>query len=231
MKRKKTVALAILFGGIAVALSSVTLSFLGGNASLINNFLIGHNKSSIDEEFEGGTQTTGSKVFGKIVKVKNEDNVPCYVRVYMDFSNSDAENKSKLSNDDKTNTESQFYEAAKAISDSDGKDTYIEQLASATGTVAPAWIYVPDTDLGGYYYYLLPLEPNTETGSLIQQVKVENGADEGSIKDFNIFVYSETVGTKDSASDVNWESLTPEEKEAWKTKALNAWTEFLQLGP
>ena len=217
MKRKRTVAIVAFFAvALIVTLTALTLGFLGDSVFIDNKFIIGRNKSKVEEETDNYSQTNGTKNYKKEVTVKNEDNVPCYVRVFMDFSNSDAEAKSKFSN----KSAEENPEATDFYTNSD----YKTELAKATNTVAEKWMYVPDTDatLGGYYYYKIPIDPGTSTDTLIKQVQVNNQSE---IKDFNILVYSETVRADDPAPD--WSKLTDAQKTEWANKAKAAWTSFL----
>ena len=222
MKKKKTVAAAAAaVVGLIVGLSAVTLGFLGDSVGIGNKFTIGHNKSKVDEKTDNYNQTTGDKTYTKEVRVQNEDNVPCFVRVYMDFSNSVAEGKCEFSNDEKEKGESAaFY----------SNDAYRSELAAATNTTAEKWIYVPHADdslLGGYFYYIIPVDPGESTDTLIKQVKIANGDSADAIKDFNILVYSETVRSDEKAPD--WSKLSNAEKEAWAIKAKTAWKSFLNV--
>ncbi|MBO5561529.1 MAG: hypothetical protein J6A07_07725 [Firmicutes bacterium] len=220
MKKKKTVAAAAAaVVGLIVGLSAVTLGFLGDSVGIGNKFTIGHNKSKVDEITDNYNQTTGDKTYTKEVRVQNEDNVPCFVRVYMDFSNSAAEDKCEFSNDEKGDS---------AVFHSN--DAYRSELAAATNTTAEKWIYVSHADdslLGGYFYYIIPVDPGESTDTLIKQVKIKNGDNADAIKDFNILVYSETVRSDEKAPD--WSKLSDEEKEAWAIKAKTAWESFLNV--
>lgn len=226
MKRKRTVVIAAaVAAACAVALSALTLGFLGDSTGIANKFIIGHNKSTVEEEDDNYSQTTNLKDYKKEVTVKNEDNVPCYVRVYMDFSNSVAEGKSKLSNkaESQAPTDDDFYK----------NSAYKTALAAATNTVAEKWFFIPESDvtdgtiLGGYYYYAIPIDPDKSTDTLIKQVRVDNGTNADTIKDFNILVYSETVRSDDDAPD--WSKLSNAEKAQWVTKAKDAWKAFLTI--
>ena len=143
-----------------VGVTALTLGFLGDNTAITNKFKIGHNKSSVDEDVGDLAQSTGTKYHKKIVKIKNEDNVPCYVRVYMDFSDSTYAERSSLSNESAETAEAAenltYYSAERKIDTADGKNTYIEMLADATNTTAKKWVFIPESDkdgvlLGGYY--------------------------------------------------------------------------------
>ena len=239
-KKRKLVAVAVLAIMAVVGATALTLGFLGDNTAITNKFKIGHNKSSVYEELGDLAQSTGTKYHKKIVKIKNEDNVPCYVRVYMDFSDSAYADKSYLSNGSAETAEAAgnltYYSAKRKIDGSDDVETYIEKLASATNTTAEKWVFIPettDTDgalLGGYYYYIVPVEPGKSTDSLIQWIKIENGATADDIKAFNVLVYSETVkATEEPVTDEQWDDLNDTDKETCLTNAKNAWIDFLTV--
>ena len=238
-KKRKLVAVAVLAAMAMVGVTALTLGFLGDNTAITNKFKIGHNKSSVDEDVGDLAQSTGTKYHKKIVKIKNEDNVPCYVRVYMDFSDSTYAEKSSLSNGSAETAEAAkaltYYSAERKIDTNDDKETYIERLAAAANTTAQKWVFIPEsgTDgalLGGYYYYIVPVEPGKSTDSLIQWIKIENGDDADNIKAFNVLVYSETVRAPEKpVTDAEWAALDDEGKETCLKNARNAWIDFLTV--
>ena len=239
-KKRKLVAVAVLVAMAMVGVTALTLGFLGDKTAITNKFKIGHNKSSVEEDVGDLAQSTGTKYHKKIVKIKNEDNVPCYVRVYMDFSDSTYAKKSSLSNESAETAEAAgaltYYSAERKIDTSDGENTYIEMLAAAANTTAKKWVFIPENDtedgalLGGYYYYIVPVEPGKSTDSLIQWIKIENEDDANNIKAFNVLVYSETVRAPEKpVKDAEWAALDSEEKKNCLTNARNAWKDFLTV--
>ena len=111
----------------------------------------------------------------KVVSVKNTGSVPCFVRVFLDLSDSRfSDGKVKLSANG---------------TDYDSADEFHSHLPED-------WVYISDQHnaLDGYYYYTKALNPGGETTPLLSSVKTdfESVYD---IADFDILVYSESVQT------------------------------------
>ena len=214
MKKRKKIIVAAAISALVIGISCITVSYLGSTDSLDNKFRIGHNKSSVDEEFEPKIQQTGVNIYKKTVAVKNENNVPCYARLYVDFTDSVSAEKSYFSNDkytDDNGTGCDFYSAVRNVSE----DTFVKHL-NDNDSEGAKWVFVPDNQTGadavlaGYYYYTGVLEPGESTESLFKQVKVVNRDSNDDINAFNVLVYSETVQAKGY------------------TNYKAAWTEFLK---
>lgn len=149
-------------------------------AGKTNKFQIGTNVIEIEEngdkEHGDNTILSNGDVITKDVRVTNTGNIPCYVRVFLEFSNGDAADVSTLSADG-TNyyTEDEFKEK------------------SASNSLGNNWVY---SDSTGYYYYNKALDPGETTTSLIKSVKTDFDSADSNISSYDIIVHSESVQTK-----------------------------------
>lgn len=186
---------------IAVALVGIggTWAYFTHMQSLRNVFSVGTNTITITEEFEPPKEMeTGENVFKKKVQVENTGTVPCFVRVFVDFSDSSVTDMSQISPDG-----SAYYPAAE----------YTEHLPDG-------WVYISEEEngsLGGYYYYTEMIDPGKKTIPLFEKVKTHFDTEE-QIVDYDIIVYSESVQVLDmEGSDFSGSN-------AYK----DAWTEFME---
>ena len=137
-----------------------------------NNLYVGHNEIEIEEEFEPPSELKQDTQFKKEVKVRNTGNVPCYVRVFADFSDSEVRDVAEFSADGETFMSVGDYQAA------------IRERG---------WAYDPDT---GYYYYTVPVQPGDATPVLFHSVQVHFER-ESDIREFRIIVSAESIQTAD----------------------------------
>lgn len=165
----------LFLSGLFVALLSLggTLAYFTYVDRLKNQFTVGHSSIAIEEEFEPPKELeVGENIFKKRVQIKNNGTIPCYVRVYADFSSSKIKKLASISSN-----------GADFIS----AELYPEYLPDG-------WEYIEETNelLGGYYYWTMPVEINKTTAPLFDTVKVtfENA---GQVEDFDIILYSECV--------------------------------------
>ena len=92
MKKKKIMAAAagLLCGMIAV-ISAVSgtasaTAYMSDHADVNNQFVIGNNTTTVEEEFPTPTPVPPGEYVAKKVKVTNQGNVPCYIRVALSYS-------------------------------------------------------------------------------------------------------------------------------------------------
>jgi len=147
-------------------------------------------RETIEETFPTvESQKAGENTFQKEVAVKNNGTAPCYVRVYMNFSDSTIRDSSKLSIDG-TNFKKW--------------DDYLNKEATLPGTLLSdtadgEWIYLDSGNekLDKYFYYTKYLKPEESTDLLLKKIKTtyENLQQ---ITDFQVIVYSETVQAVDN---------------------------------
>lgn len=147
---------------------------------LQNEMTIGTNTIAVTEEFEPPAEMTqGENIYKKRISITNTGTVPCFVRVFVEFSDSSVRDKSEFSQD---RTADVFYPIAE----------YKENLPDN-------WEYVALMDqelLGGYYYYTQALKAGDTTTALVEQVKTTFEKQED-VTDYEIIVYGESVQTLD----------------------------------
>jgi hypothetical protein len=191
--------------------------------SKTNQITIAGNTISITEDYQPPVkQVEGENNFIKKVQVTNEDNTSAYIRVFMDFSDSDIKDKAKIKVETSNGTEI-YYEA--------------DQFA-ANFDAHPKWVYIPETEesdsdedsalLGGYYYYTEPVAPGESTDSLMEGVRVTY-EDATQIRDFDILVVADSIQTyvfddSKKVDDGYVENDNSKEADGWQ----DAWKQYLE---
>ncbi len=173
---KKKAGIIALMAAIFL-LSGVTAAYLSYENDVDNSFIVGTNTIEISEDYEPpGELTVGDNIFKKRVAVENTGNIPCFVRVFADFSDPAIRDISYISPDGV-----EWYAA----------DEYKYHLPQG-------WEYVEEDDelMGSYYYYTHILAPGEKTPLLFDSIKTVI-EDAGQIKDYEIIVYAESVQTLD----------------------------------
>lgn len=188
-KKKKIAAAAVITAAVMIVAVLVVYAYFSAFEGKDNTLTPADNTIEISEDYvPPAEQGEGSNIYKKQISVVNSSNAKCYIRVYMDFSDSGVRARSYLSNDPDQSAES-FYSANRSTEG----NTYIANL----GTQAPKWEFIPDNDtssLAGYYYYTEPVLSGESTEPLMTYVKTINAnADE--IKQYDIVVYSESIQT------------------------------------
>lgn len=199
MKNKKYIKLAVIAACLFSLCIGSTFAYLTYRQTIVNTFTVGHNEITVTEDYEPPKEMqAGDNRYKKNVQVKNTGTVPCFIRVYVAFSDGDIEKTSKLS--------------------PNGTDYY---PASEYGNHLPdGWAFIPentDQELGGYYYYTKPVESGQKTTALFQKVNTHFETAED-VKPYEIFVYAESVQTRDK------DGAEFSGADQWKS----AWTEFLE---
>lgn len=87
MHKKQKLIAAIGTISVAALVAFTSAYFVDGDTAT-NTFKIGHNVSTIEENFPSGKLEPG-KTYTKEVRVKNKDSVKCFVRVLAEPSDSD----------------------------------------------------------------------------------------------------------------------------------------------
>lgn len=197
IKLKKMAISAMLC--IAVVSAGTTAAYFLHNRNTGSGLTIGQNSIEINEDFlPGKKMTAGDNVYQDNVSVKNTGNIPCYIRIYAEFSDSTVEARSSLS-----------VNGSDFISAKEYKDH-----------LPDGWTYISsdeDDVLGGYYYWTSPVEPGAKTGELFKEVKTTfETADD--VKNYEIILYGESVQIKDK------EGAEFTGDDAWR----QAWAEFLE---
>lgn len=171
----------------------MTLAYLGTARKKENKVTVGKGDVTVTESNWVRPQTQHMEnSTEKSVAVTNTGTVPCFVRVYMEFSDSEVAGKATVKGADGNDYSWSDFESA---------------LAGATNTVSSKWKYVDsdtDNNLNGYFYYTEAVAPDGITAELIKAVNTDyngnNDTDSNTdrIRSYDIIVYSETVQTVDT---------------------------------
>ena len=201
---------AAVIGFLAAA--GVSAAYLIYQKSIINTIQAGGNTISITEDFEPPKkQEVGDNIFKKRVQIENMDETACFVRVFMEFSDSGTKKRARISPDGRS-----WYPA-------------VEYGSSDFENFPQNWCYLSleeDPLLGGFYYYTVPVNPGETTVPLAEQILVSYEQD-SQIRDFDILVTADSIQTcifeeqedgSFTAADVS------QQDEGWKM----AWTEYLE---
>ena len=191
-KKKLIIICACLLTAVLLSVG-VTLAYLGTARKKENKVTVGKGDVTVTESNWVSPQTQHMEnSTEKSVAVTNTGTVPCFVRVYMEFSDSEVAGKA-------------------TVKGADGNDyswsDFKSALAGATNTVSSKWKYVDsdtDNNLNGYFYYTEAVAPDGITAELIKAVNTDyngnNDTDSNTdrIRSYDIIVYSETVQTVDT---------------------------------
>lgn len=210
MIRKTVGKWAVVVGLLTAA--GVSAAYLIYQKSIINIIQAGGNTISIIEEFEPPKkQETGDNVFKKRVQIENKDETACFVRVFMEFSDSDTKQRARISPDGRS-----WYPAE-------------EYCCSDFDDCPQNWCYLSLEEeplLGGFYYYTVPVKPGERTVPLAEQILVSYEEDR-QIRDFDILVTADSIQTSifEEQKDGSFtaEDVSQQEK-GWK----RAWMEYLE---
>lgn len=193
---------------IAITLSAfigfgATQAYLTYKRSVMNNFRVGYNEITVTEEYDPPDEIVPDEVteFRKNIQIKNTGKVPCYVRVRMEYSDSDMKkfctnilNGNYIKADDYTNE--------------------IERISNGD------WIYSDDDNC---YYYTKILEKDKKTSLLLDKVQIlVPKAEEGKLKEFEIYVYAESIQTMINIENSDG-SIVAREAEDY----MEAWNQIL----
>ena len=168
-------AAAGIIGLTAVCGFGGTYAYFTYLREMKNRFTIGHNEITVTEEYDPpdeiipGEETSFFKKF----QVENTGSVLCYVRVRLDYSDSDMQQFC-------TNVLGENRAPAEEWGDR------IEEFSDGR------WIFGTD----GWYYYRDVLEVGERTDRLLEKVEVSVPQElEDRIKEFEILVYGESIQT------------------------------------
>lgn len=205
-KLKKTVLYPVMAAVIGTATAGAlqvtgVLAYFTNKKDSSNKFTVAENVIRIDETFPDPTIVVGTNTYTKEVKITNTGTVPCYTRVFLEFSDNDVRSNSTVS--------------------TDGTNYY--PISELKDHLPNGWVYVNSTDdaLSPYYYYTGKLAVGASTPILIKSVKT-TFADEDDIEPFDIYVYAESVQATDR-NGVDYEGRTPALTNPWRS----AWEEYL----
>lgn len=218
--RKKLLIIGASLLAVAVLGTGITLAYLADEEVKDNDITVGKGDVSITESFPDVSEQSMQNENIKEVKVKNTGTVPCYVRVYAEFSDSLVADKASVRN--RQGRDTNYYKWAE----------FKNKLAESTNTISSKWKYVNDNpSLGGYFYYTEPIAAGKETELLFTDVKTDykdpNNANDSNIdkiQAYDIIVYSEVVQTTDIDGSEFSDDTEPPNKKAW----YKAWERFLK---
>ena len=170
--------IAIIFGVLLAFVLNIRgiYAYLTDNGDITNKIAVGENSIEIEEIFNRPPLETGTNKIVKDVKIKNNGNIPCFIRVIMEFSDNDVRNESTMSSDGVN-----FYP----------EEQFRENLPSG-------WVYVnSDESISpGYYYYTLPVGVGDSTSSLLKFINTTFSS-EDKVEPFDVLVYAESIQTLD----------------------------------
>ena len=194
----------VLIGAVLLILCCMggTFAYFTYKESIKNQFTVGYNEIMFNETYNPPEEIkVGETTFRKNIKVSNTGTIPCYIRVFCEFSDSDMKKYAKLTQD--------------------GIDWFpADELKE---NLLNDWAYIPEEegDLGGYYYYKKIVEKKEDTQQLFDQVRISIPEGKGDdIKDFDIITYAESIQIKDYYANEYTE------EDCWR----NAWEMFLRDG-
>lgn len=188
MKRKtKIIAATVSVVCVVFVAVGVVLAYMTDSREKDNSVTVGYDSIEIVEDFSAPAKQSTETAYKKQVQIKNNGSVPCYIRVYADFSDSAVRNSSYFSNSDDISADTYFL----ANRDTTDLNSYVNNLPEG-------WEFIPDDDsdtaLAGYYYYTAPVQPGESTASLFKFIKTSY-TDESEIRQYDVTVYAESVQT------------------------------------
>lgn len=198
MKKRLNIPAAALLILAAVLGLEVTWAYFTYQKYLENRFRPGYNEITVTEEYDPPEEITPGKEteFRKAVQVMNTGTVPCYVRVRLEYSDSDMKEYC-------TNILGE--KSARAVE----WENHVEDFTDGRWTCGE----------DGCYYYTEILEAGEETEMLLERVKVNvPQEDAGKLKNFEIYVYAESIQTMVNEPDGTGDETAREAvdyREAW----------------
>lgn len=204
----RTLAAAAALVLVLSAGAAVVYAYLQHQTEQLNPFQIGTDTLEIQETFTPPPQMGMQNSVEKTVTVENTGTSNQFVRVFLDFSDSSARDRSQI-----------VYTL--------GGEVQVTDWDTFRNTPPEGWVYVSEgTDalLGGYFYYTEILAPEAVTPPLIAEIRTDfgTGSNPDQITDFDVIVYSESVQTVETGTGDVYDSDT-ETVPAWKA----AWISFL----
>ena len=210
-RRTQNILIAAALILIFLVTVAVVYAYLSDQGEKDNNFTVGNNSVEIEEDFTPPPEMhEGDNPFVKEVRVTNTGNVPCYVRAFFDFSDSEVKEKAGISKES--------YEKYP-----DGSDNFDElhwlSFEEYLHALPDGWVYISVSDdplLGGYFYYTELLDVGASTEYLFKAINAHFDK-ETDVTDFEIIITADSV----QATDKDGKEF--EGADAWK----QAWSEFL----
>ena len=209
MTQKTKTLLAIASGVVLLSLVGAILAYFGADDNEPNLVGVGEDEITVTEVFTQPNQEQNF-AYRKLVKIDNTGSVPCYIRVRMEFSNSDVQNVASFSaanqGENDTAPDDSTFKSAQIKTET---DYYINNLPDG-------WVYVWEknpqspTVTNGYYYYTEAVPAGESTNALISWVKM-NYDNISDIQAHDLYIYAESVQTVDPNTGTEYTDW----KDAW----------------
>ena len=216
MTQKTKTLSAIVSGVVLLSLVGTIIAYFSANDKEPNLIGVGEDKITVTEAFTVPNQEQNF-AYRKLVKIDNTGSVPCYIRVRMEFSNSDVQEAASFSSEnqgeDATAPDGGTFKKAIIPDNTTDKTYYVNDLPDG-------WVYVWEenpqdpTVTNGYYYYTEAVPAGESTDALISWVKMDYGGI-NEIQAHDLYVYAESVQTVDSNSGTAYTDW----KAAWNSFA------------
>ena len=201
--KKRNILVTALASVLLVALTGSIYAYLSDKDDSENKIIVAENKVEIIENFpDPEVQKNGVNKYTKEISIKNTGNTDAYVRVYLDFANSEMAKRAFLSLDDENADTIEYYpfiSGADAPESEEGTrfntETFqnaVEQLTKSPVEDTAYWTYNTND---GYFYYTGKIGAGMETEHLMKRVLIYNKT--SPIHDVDIYVYAESVQTVD----------------------------------
>lgn len=225
--KKKHILLAVSGFAVMLAVVGSIYAILIADDETPNHVTVGEDIITVEE---GTTDFVPpddpNDPFRKLVQITNKGNIPCYVRVAIEFSDDKIRDITYFSYENPNAEETpsvsdESWKLAKITDDSDS-EYFINDLPDG-------WVYITESgdilqtedaetlsDLGGYFYYTKPVAAGKSTDALIAWVRTAFETDADMVA-YDIFVYSESVQTVEAATGEEYKDYLS----AWKS-ILNA---------
>ncbi len=215
MTQQKKTILAVVSGAVLISLVGVLFAYFGAKDAEPNLIGIGEDNITVEETFVPPKQTSDPFAYRKLVKIKNTGTIPCYIRVRLEFSNSEVQNIASFSAENQKNSDTAPDSTAfKSAKIKEGDDYYINNLPDG-------WVYVWEksqqdpTVTQGYYYYTKPVASEKETSALISWIRMNYEDSSVQIQAHDVYVYSESVQTVNASTGETYADW----KDAWHSFA------------
>lgn len=201
-KRMKIVLLTVSLVLVIIGAVGTTLAYLTDNDLKKNTVFIGKDEIEIVEDKEFPKKQEQDEPYKKKVSVKNTGDIPCYVRVKVEFSKKQIETISFFATAEDKPEKDAADSWFSAAPNSDDNKSFINHLPDK-------WEYKD-----GYYYYTEPVPVGGSTSNLFTYVRTQY-AEVDDIQDYSIIIYAESVQTiNDDGSPYAdhtkaWENIMP----------------------
>lgn len=173
MNKKRLLAAVLVAALATISTAGIAYAYLTDKNTLKNTFTAGINETKLMEDFNPVPLDGGENIYKKEVWVKNVGTVPCFVRLFLGFSDLSIKEITEFAGEDE-----QFYPV----------EDYNDHLPEG-------WIYDETTD---YFYYTKVLLPGEETPKVIRQVKTTFASEED-VREYDLIAFEESINTRSSA--------------------------------